>query len=194
MQSICVFCGSAEGNDPSFVNQGALLGRLLAQKSIQLVYGGSQLGVMGAVANSCLTSGGSVVGVIPNFLASKEIAHTGLSELIRVESMHERKTKMSQLAEGFIALPGGYGTMEELCEILTWRQLGLVSAPVGILNTSGYYDALRQLFAHMVVQGLLKKSNFDMVVWESDPEKLLDKMAAEYARLRTQPPKGLDRA
>lgn len=194
MQSICVFCGSAEGNDPSFVNQGALLGRLLAQRNIKLVYGGSQLGVMGAVANSCLTSGGSVVGVIPNFLASKEIAHTGLSELIRVESMHERKTKMSQLAEGFVALPGGYGTMEELCEILTWRQLGLVSAPVGILNTNGYYDALRQLFAHMVVQGLLKKSNFDMVIWESDPEKLLDKMAAEYARLRTQPPKGLDKA
>jgi uncharacterized protein (TIGR00730 family) len=183
MKSACVFCGSAEGNDPQFAAQAERLGGLFAKRKIELIYGGSQIGIMGAVANSCLKAGGKVTGVIPHFLASKEIAHTGVSELIRVESMHERKTKMSQLSEGFIALPGGFGTLEELCEILTWRQLGLINAPIGILNTNGYYDYLHQLFAHMTVSGLLKKVNFNFVVWETDPERLLDKMKAESKKL-----------
>ncbi len=183
MKSVCVFCGSAEGTDPEFVVQGKKLGQLLARNNIRLVYGGSQLGIMGAVANATLAAGGKVTGVIPNFLASKEIAHTGVTELIRVDSMHERKTAMSQLSEGFVALPGGFGTLEELCEILTWRQLRLIHAPIGILNTNGYYDFLHQLFAHMVVKGLLKKENFNLVLWDSDPEKLLHKMKEAYKRI-----------
>jgi uncharacterized protein (TIGR00730 family) len=186
MKTACVFCGSAEGNNSQFVEQARMLGKLMAAKKIGLVYGGSQLGIMGAVANSCLTHGGDVTGVIPNFLASKEIAHTGVTKLIRVESMHERKTIMSQLSEGFIALPGGFGTLEELCEILTWRQLGLIHAPVGILNTSGYYDYLHRLFAHMTVNGLLKKANFDFVIWETDPERLLENMVAAHDDLNTK--------
>lgn len=184
MKTVCVFCGSASGNDAQFVAHGEQLGEVMARRNVGLVYGGSQLGVMGAVANSCLQHGGKVTGVIPHFLASKEIAHTGVSRLIRVESMHERKTVMSQLSEGFIALPGGFGTLEELCEILTWRQLGLIHAPIGILNTSGYYDYLHQLFAHMVTNGLLKKANFDFVIWESDPGRLLVKMKAAYDVLK----------
>lgn len=184
MKSVCVFCGSAEGSDPEFVAQAKNVGRLLASKRITLVYGGSQIGVMGAVANSCLEAKGEVTGIIPHFLASKEVAHTGLSKLIRVESMHERKTAMSQLSEGFIALPGGFGTLEELCEILTWRQLRLIHAPIGILNTNGFYDYLHSLFAHMVAKRLLKKENFDLIIWESDPEKLLQKMIIAYDQIR----------
>lgn len=193
MKTACVFCGSAEGNNSQFVQQAEMLGRLMAAKEIGLIYGGSQIGIMGAVANSCLKHSGQVTGVIPNFLASKEIAHTGVTELIRVESMHERKTIMSQLSEGFIALPGGFGTLEELCEILTWRQLGLIHAPVGILNTSGYYDYLHQLFAHMTVNGLLKKANFDFVIWETDPERLLEKMTAAHQDISTKNQSDLDK-
>ncbi len=191
MKSACVFCGSAVGNDPQFVEQAESLGILMASQKIELVYGGSQMGIMGAVANSCLKNGGTVTGVIPNFLASKEIAHTGISKLIRVESMHERKTLMSKLSEGFIALPGGFGTMEELCEILTWRQLGLISAPIGILNTNGFYDYLHQLFAHMTVNGLLKKENFKFVIWETDPGRLLEKMITESIKLAAVKSSGL---
>jgi uncharacterized protein (TIGR00730 family) len=194
MKSVCVFCGSAEGKNPQFVEQAQILGKLLAKNSIELIYGGSQIGIMGAVANSCLSASGRVTGVIPNFLASKEIAHTGVSKLIRVESMHERKTIMSQLSEGFIALPGGFGTLEELCEILTWRQLGLIHAPIGILNTNGYYDYLHQLFAHMTVNGLLKKVNFDVVIWETDPTRLLDKMVAAASELSARKPSGLSKS
>lgn len=193
MKSVCVFCGSAEGTDPEFVAQGKRLGQLLAHKNLRLVYGGSQIGIMGAVANAALAAGGEVTGIIPNFLASKEIAHTGVTELIRVDSMHERKTAMSRLSEGFIALPGGFGTLEELCEILTWRQLRLIHAPIGILNTNGYYDFLHQLFAHMVVKGLLKKDNFNLVLWDSDPERLLEKMSEAYRQISRTRPEDLER-
>ncbi|WP_416867521.1 MAG: TIGR00730 family Rossman fold protein [Imperialibacter sp.] len=194
MKSLCVFCGSAEGKDPQFVAQAQILGKLMASRNIELIYGGSQIGIMGAVANSCMRASGKVTGVIPNFLASKEIAHTGVTKLIRVESMHERKTIMSQLSEGFIALPGGFGTLEELCEILTWRQLGLIHAPIGILNTNGYYDYLHQLFAHMTVNGLLKKVNFDFVIWETDPARLLDKMVGAASELSARKPSGLSKS
>ena len=193
MKSVCVFCGSAEGSDPEILAQAKTLGRLLASKKIALVYGGSQIGVMGAVANACLAAKGVVTGVIPHFLASMEVAHTGLNKLIRVESMHERKTAMSQLSEGFIALPGGFGTLEELCEILTWRQLHLIHAPIGILNTNGFYNYLHSLFAHMVARRLLKKENFDFIIWENDPEKLLQKMAIAYDHIKKLSTGGLSK-
>lgn len=193
MKSVCVFCGSADGSDAEFLVQARQLGALLAARKIRLVYGGSQIGIMGAAANATLAAGGEVTGIIPHFLASREVAHTGLTELIRVESMHERKTAMSQLSDGFIALPGGFGTLEELCEILTWRQLRLIHAPIGILNVNGYYDYLHQLFAHMVTQGLLKKENFDLVIWDSDAEKLLDKMAHAYGQIASLRNKGLEK-
>jgi uncharacterized protein (TIGR00730 family) len=138
MKSISVFCGSSMGVDPVYISEAILLGKTLAERSIQLVYGGARIGLMGAVADSVLNNHGKVIGVLPYFLKSKEIAHDGLTELILVESMHERKMKMHDLCDGIIALPGGFGTLEELFEILTWGQLGLHKKPVGVLNVNGF--------------------------------------------------------
>jgi len=176
MQSICVFCGSSKGNDTEFENAAMLLGAELARREIRLIYGGGKIGLMGAIANACLENGGRVVGVIPNFLAKKEIAHQSITELIKVKSMHERKLKMSQLADGFIALPGGYGTLEEFCEILTWVQLSLISKPIGLMNVNGFYDALISQFQIMADKELLKKSNLQFFVHSHDGETLLKKM------------------
>ena len=137
MKSVTVFCGSSMGTDPIYKSQAFLLGKTLAQQNIKLIYGGAKVGLMGAVADGALSENGKVIGVLPHFLGTKEIAHESLTELIRVESMHERKTKMSELSEGVIALPGGFGTLEELFEMLTWGQLGLHQKPIGILNKIG---------------------------------------------------------
>lgn len=176
MKSITVFCGSSYGNEARYEEQAALLGKTLAQNGITLVYGGASVGLMGAVANAALEAGGKVIGVIPSFLNSKEIAHIGLTELILVESMHERKAKMSELCEGVITLPGGFGTMEELFEMLTWAQLGLHSKPIGLLNTGGYYDALNYLVKTMEEKGFLKPVYRDMLLVSEDIEELLGKM------------------
>lgn len=176
MQSICVFCGSSKGNDPEFVKCAEWLGAELASRGISLIYGGGKVGLMGAIANSCMANGGKVVGIIPKFLVKEEIAHDRLTELIKVESMHERKLKMSQLADGFIALPGGYGTLEELCEMLTWVQLALVSKPIGLMNINGYYDSLITQFHVMIKNGLLKESNLKFFVQSNDGDELLQKM------------------
>ena len=176
MKSICVFCGSSAGSTPEFIVAGRSLGETLAAKEITVIYGGAAVGIMGAVANGALEAGGKVIGVIPGFLSKKEIRHEGLTELITVDSMHQRKQRMAELSDGFIALPGGFGTLEELCEILTWAQLGLVTGPVGILNVDGYYDHLLDLFVHMVSQELLKPENHQLVLHDINIDALLKKM------------------
>lgn len=181
MKSITVFCGSAPGNNPAYRMAAEGLGNLLARENIRLVYGGAQVGLMGAVADAVMDNGGEVIGVIPHFLGRKEIRHDGITELITVESMHERKTKMNELCDGVITLPGGFGTMEELFEMLTWSQLGLHQKPIGILNTVGYYDKLLELLKHMVDQGLLQPINYEMVLVDATPEGLLAKMRAYQA-------------
>lgn len=176
MKRITVFCGSSFGNDEIYKEQAALLGQTLAKQNIELVYGGANVGLMGAVADGCLNEGGKVIGVLPDFLRSKEIAHTGLTELILVESMHERKTKMNNLCDGVIALPGGFGTLEELFEMITWAQLGLHKKPIAILNINGFYDSLLELTQTMTDKGLLKEENQKMLLVSDNIEDLLDKM------------------
>lgn len=181
MKSITVFCGSSFGHDEIYKNQAILLGQTLAKKKIRLVYGGANVGLMGAIADGALHAGGEVTGVLPKFLQEKEIAHKHLTELILVESMHERKIKMNDLCEGVIALPGGYGTLEELFEMLTWAQLGLHKKPIALLNINGYYDCLTVLTKSMVGNGFLKQVNQDMLLISDDIEDLLNKMSAYKA-------------
>ena len=176
LHSISVFCGSSDGTDPDFIRKATELGKTMATRDIQLIYGGAQVGLMGAVADGVMTSGGTVIGVIPKFLSAKEIAHNNLSELIVVETMHERKAKMNELCDGVIALPGGYGTVEELFEMLTWGQLGLHNKPMGILNVNGYYDHLIQLINHMANNRLLSEANRNMLLFDNEIEGLLEKM------------------
>lgn len=176
MKSVCVFCASSKGSEPYFVEQSYALGKYLAENDIQLIFGGSKVGLMGEVARGVIENGGLVTGVIPKFLARKEVAHDGIQELITVETMHQRKTKMSELAEGFIALPGGFGTLEELCEILTWAQLQLIKAPVALLNWKGYYTHLVSQINRMMEDELLKKANADLLLVDDDHEKLIKTM------------------
>lgn len=164
------------GNHPQFRIATQQLGELLGSKGIQLIYGGAQVGLMGVVADAALKAGSKAIGVLPRFLGAKEIAHHGLSELIMVDSMHERKQKMSELCDGVITLPGGFGTMEELFEFITWAQLGLHSKPIGLLNVAGYYDALIQLLDDMVKFELLKPINRAMLIVSDDPDNLLHLM------------------
>nr|WP_288933418.1 TIGR00730 family Rossman fold protein [uncultured Allomuricauda sp.] len=164
MKSISVFCGSSEGNDKVVVEMSYQLGKILAQENIDLVYGGSRLGLMGQVANGALDHQGKVIGIIPDFLKSKEICHTGISELITVENMHQRKMQMHELSDGIIALPGGFGTLEELFEMITWGQLGLHQKPIGILNANGFYNDLLNFLDSMVDKGLLKPENRNMLL------------------------------
>jgi uncharacterized protein (TIGR00730 family) len=153
-----------------------MLGKYLAENQIRVIYGGAQVGIMGAVANGVLEIGGEVIGILPTFLRIKEIAHEGLTEVIATETMHERKTKMVEYADAFLILPGGFGTLDEMFEILTWGQLGLHSKPVGILNIAGYYDGLLIFIDSMVDKGILKQINRDMILVHDQFETLLDKM------------------
>lgn len=176
MKRVAIYCGSAIGNDDVYREQATLLGSTLAKKGIGVVYGGARVGLMGAVADGALSGGGEVIGIIPYFLQQKELAHTGLSELILTDTMHERKAKMNELCNGVIALPGGFGTMEELFEMLTWGQLGLHSKPIGLLNVNGFYDTLITLAEHMTGEGFLSAANRDMLLHSRDVGSLLDKM------------------
>lgn len=176
MNRITVFCGSSFGTEEIYKEQATLLGQTLVKQNIELVYGGANVGLMGAVADGVLNAGGKAIGVLPNFLRSKEIAHQGLTELILVESMHERKTKMNDLCDGVIALPGGFGTLEELFEMLTWAQLGLHKKPIAILNINGFYDSLIELTETMVEKGLLKDVNQKMLLVSDNIDDLLDQM------------------
>ncbi|WP_427874691.1 TIGR00730 family Rossman fold protein [Flavobacterium sp. MMS24-S5] len=176
MKRITVFCASSFGTEKIYEEQAILVGKTLAEQDIELVYGGANVGLMGAVADGALNAGGKVIGVLPNFLRSKEIAHLGLTELVLVESMHERKTKMNDLCDGVIALPGGFGTLEELFEMLTWAQLGLHKKPIAILNINGFYDSLIALLQTMTEKGLLKEVNQQMLLVSDSIDDLLEKM------------------
>ena len=176
MRSLCVFCGSSAGHEPAYTEAARTLGRTLAGAKIRLVFGGGRVGLMGEVANAALAAGGEAIGVIPNFLVEREIAHTGLTDLHVVGSMHERKAMMSGLSDGFVALPGGTGTLEEFFEVLTWAQLGEHAKPCGLLNVAGYYDPLLSVLDHMVGKGFLSKSNRALVLVERDPRTLLAKL------------------
>jgi len=176
MKRITVFCGSNFGTDEIFEKQAFRLGEILAQRHIGLVYGGANVGLMNAVAEGSLSKGGEVTGVLPVFIKNKGIAHKNLTELILVNTMHERKTRMNELSDGVIALPGGFGTLEEFFETLTWGQLGLHRKPVGLLNINGFYDSLNILAQKMVEKGFLKEANRKMLLISDDIEKLIDQM------------------
>ena len=176
MKRITVFCGSGSGSDAAYIDEARELGVTLAAKGIGLVYGGAKIGLMGAVADAVMNAGGKVTGVLPGFLQKREVAHEGLTELIIVESMHERKLRMHELSDGIIALPGGYGTLEELFEMLTWSQLGLHSKPIGILNTAGFYDGLIAFIDHMLTNGFLSPANRQMLLIGTSVQDLLKKM------------------
>ncbi|RTY81982.1 TIGR00730 family Rossman fold protein [Flavobacterium sp. ZB4P23] len=176
MKKITVFCGSSFGNEKNYEVQAIVLGQVMAKKNIDLVYGSAKVGLMGAVADGVLSENGKVFGVLPRFLMSKEVAHDNLTELIIVESMHERKTRMNELSDGVIALPGGFGTLEEFFEMLTWGQLGLHKKPIGILNVDGFYDLLLQFIQKMVDNGFLKEINQKMILVSDNAEELLNKM------------------
>jgi uncharacterized protein (TIGR00730 family) len=187
MKRICVFCGSSPGARPEYVEAARLLGHTLANKGIGLVYGGAKVGMMGQLASAALEAGGEVIGVIPEQLVAKEVAFTDLENLHVVISMHERKARMAELSDGFIALPGGFGTFEEFFEVLTWAQLGIHHKPCGFLNVCGYYDKLIAFLDHTVEQKFVKSEYRAMVLVDEDPERLLEKFAAY------QPPK-IDKA
>jgi uncharacterized protein (TIGR00730 family) len=176
MKRITVFCGSSLGTDEIYKKQAFKLGEILAERKIGLVYGGAAVGLMNAVANGSLSKGGEVTGVLPVFIKNKGIAHKNLTELILVETMHERKTKMNEISDGVIALPGGFGTLEEFFEALTWGQLGLHKKPVGLLNINGFYDSLKILTKQMVDEGFLKVANQKMLLISDDIENLLNQM------------------
>jgi len=176
MKSIAVFCGSSLGTDEFIAQQAYQLGEILAKQHISLVYGGAKIGIMGKVAQGVLDHQGKVIGVIPEFLKIREVFHPHLTELITTNTMHERKSKMYELSDGIITLAGGYGTLEELFEMITWAQLGLHQKPIGILNTNGFYDHLFALLQQMVDQGFLKQNNFDMLLADHTIQGLLSKM------------------
>ena len=176
MKRITVYCGSNSGSHDIYREKATLLGQSLANHNIELVYGGAKVGLMGAVADGALDAGGKVIGVIPHFLAEKELQHKLLTETILVDTMHERKAKMGELGNGFIALPGGFGTMEELFEMLTWAQLSLHNKPIAILNVDGYYDALIEFVEKMIEGGFLKAEYRDLLLISADIEDLLQQM------------------
>ena len=174
MRSVCVFCGSRPGADGSYAEAARSLGTTLAERGVTLVYGGARVGLMGTLADAAMQAGGEVVGVMPRALVEREISHTGLTELHIVGSMHERKALMAELSEGFVALPGGSGTLEEFFEVLTWAHLGEHRKPCGLLNVSGYYDPLLALFEHMVEEGFLTEEHRAMVLVGFETTELLD--------------------
>lgn len=176
MKSVAVFCGSSEGYHADYRDMAYALGAVLAERGIRIIYGGARVGLMGAVADGAMDNGGTVIGVIPDFLETKEIAHAGLSELIVVKTMHERKLKMHDLCDAIITLPGGWGTMEEMFEMLTWAQLGLHQKPMGLLNINGYYDSLKVLANNMVQEGFLSECNNNILLINESIDELLERM------------------
>jgi len=191
MKRVCVFAGSSSGARPEYRAVARALGRTLAARGMGLVYGGAQVGLMGVLADAVLASGGHVTGVIPEALVAKEVAHNGLTDLRVVASMHQRKALMADLADAFIALPGGWGTVEEFFEILTWAQLGLHRKPCGLLNVHGYFDRLLAFVAHSMDEGFVRPEYREMVPVSDSPESLLDLLAA-YAPPQVE--KWIDRA
>lgn len=178
IRRLCVFCGSSSGTRPDYRSAAVRLGERLSQRRIALVYGGGRVGLMGALADAVLAKGGRAIGVMPRALVEKEIAHTGLTQLHVVKSMHERKSLMADLADAFVLLPGGFGSWEEFCEVVTWAQLGIHQKPCGVLNVAGYYDALLSQTSHAVTEGFLRPAHSGMLVVENDPETMIARLAA----------------
>lgn len=178
MKRLCVFCGSNHGHSPAFTILARTLGETIAERGIELVYGGSHVGLMGVVADAALARGGKVIGVLPRFMAEKELAHTGLTELHLVDTMHERKRLMAELAEGFVALPGGFGTLEEIFEALTWGQLHLHKFPCALLNAEGYYDPLVTFLGNTVSAGFVRAELMSALIVAQNVEELFARFAA----------------
>ncbi len=176
MKNIAVFCGSSRGIDPEYAIQSRELGKFLARKNMTLIFGGSKVGLMEDLSEAALQAGGKVVGVMPRFLYDKGIGHPGLTEMIVVESMHERKMRMNELCDGIIALPGGFGTLDECFEMITWAQLGIHRKPVALLNVNGFYDPLYHMVNHMTSQGFLKEVHRDMLIISSIASDIIKKM------------------
>lgn len=181
MKRLCVFCGANSGHDPRYMKAAAALGRSIAQAGLGLVYGGASIGLMGAVADAALAEGGEVIGVIPQTLVAREVAHHGLSDLRVVTSMHERKALMADLSDGFIALPGGVGTLEELFEVWTWSHLGLHRKPCGLLDVAGFYSGLGRFIDHVQQEGFLRDGVRNMLLMAEDPTQMIAAMRAYVA-------------
>lgn len=175
LERITVYCGSSTGSSELFKEGAVQLGKELSRRNITLVYGGASVGIMGTLADSVLEANGKVIGVIPQLLEEREISHNHLTELYKVKTMHERKSKMVELGDGFIALPGGPGTLEEIFEVITWAQIGLHQKPIGFLNINHYFQPLMDLFQHMIDQGFLQEQYKSLAIIDSDPAALLDK-------------------
>ena len=181
MKSICVFCGSNDGDRPAYTEAASELGVAIARRGLTLIYGGAHVGLMGALADAALQAGGTVIGVMPMALVEKEIAHFGLTELREVGSMHERKALMADLSDGFVALPGGAGTLEEIFEIWTWGQLGHHDKPVGFLNVEAYFDRLLTFLDHQTEERFMRREHRDMLIVETDASSMLDRFATYQA-------------
>ncbi|MCB0697002.1 MAG: TIGR00730 family Rossman fold protein [Chitinophagaceae bacterium] len=186
MKSIAVFCGSGDGYNDIYREEAYQVGRQLAERGIEVVYGAARIGIMGAVADGVLSNNGKITGIIPGFLQTKEIAHDGLTELIVVETMHERKLKMYDKCDGVLVLPGGWGTMDEMFEMLTWGQLGMHSKPIGLLNINGYYDPLKAMNSTMVQEGFLDECTRSILMFSQSLTELLDKMDSYEGHDRPQ--------
>lgn len=171
--NICVFCGSSAGNNPVYAQAAQELGRCIAKGNHILIYGGGNVGLMGIIADAVMNHGGKVIGIIPKFLMDREVGHGGLTSLEIVTSMHERKKRMADLSDAFVAIPGGWGTLEEIAEILTWKQLGLLTQPVGVLNVNGFFDPLLLQMKSMVHQGFLHEENFSTIKSSDSPAEIL---------------------
>jgi uncharacterized protein (TIGR00730 family) len=178
MKAIAVYCGANHGADPAFADAARALARVLVEHNIGLVYGGGKVGLMGTIADEVLRLGGEATGVIPKALMEREVGHAGLTRLFVVKDMHERKAMMSELAAGFIAMPGGMGTLEELFEMVTWAQLGIHAKPIGLLNVNGFWDGLSNFVGHMVAQGFVRPAHAELLMVESDPQALVRRLQA----------------
>jgi len=189
LRRLCVYCGSSSGNDPIYLQAATELGRVLAERGIELIYGGSCRGLMGYLADSVLQAGGRATGIIPEGLVALEVAHRGLTKLHVVTSMHERKALMAELADGFLVLPGAWGTLDELCEAATWAQLGIHNKPCGLWNVNGYWDSFIEFLQNAVTQGFLKQAHYQMLLVSTDPYKLLDIMELQRVACETIPSK-----
>ncbi len=188
LKSICVYCGSSPGSRPDYIDACKPLGSDMASRDITLVYGGAQIGVMGAIADSVLAAGGKVIGVIPQSLVELEIVHNGLTELHIVDDMHQRKAMMAELSDGFIALPGGLGTLEELFEMLTWSQLGFHGKPIGALNVAGYYSSLLTFLDQGVTEGFMKQAHRELLLSDTVASELVDQMIAYEPKITSKLP------
>jgi uncharacterized protein (TIGR00730 family) len=178
LRSLCVFCGSSSGSNPVYTDAAIAFGTAMADTGVELVYGGGRVGLMGTIADTVIARGGKATGIIPKFLVDREVAHTGLTDLIIVKSMHERKALMAEMSDGFVAMPGGFGTFEEFIEIGTWSLLGFHAKPCALLNVAGYYDKLLDMFANACTEGFLAERHMDMVLVDPDPNSLLSRLLA----------------